>query len=308
MLGMLRHQLAPELERIDAGFLCKLVHEAFEIDGVVVDVHTPPETRIDVRVAHRMIDENVGDRVADRRFRSAGIEPREGCGIATLLQRRRSHLGKNRLARNAHVQRSQVLVLVESGRELALGDRVIPAVDHVLLARPKELDRSARHLLGHQHRLPDVVLRGRATAESAAEERLVDLAFGDRQAACLRSGRQCLLAVLGRAPDFALVGGVARNRVLGLQRDVVLVGIVVDRLDLLGGTGQGGFHVAAFVADEGLIDVEAFLQPCGNRLARDFGVFALVPSDRKRIERGLGLPPAVGNDGDGVVLDLARPS
>src|SRR5262249_1380922 len=83
VLWMLRHQLAPEFERVDARFLCKLVHEAFEVNGVVVDVHASPEAWIDVRVAHRMIDQDVGDRVADRRFRSARIEARERRWIAT---------------------------------------------------------------------------------------------------------------------------------------------------------------------------------------------------------------------------------
>src|SRR6516162_9704713 len=49
VLWMLRHQLAPELERVDAHLLCKLVHEAFEINGVVDDVHAAPEAWIDVR-------------------------------------------------------------------------------------------------------------------------------------------------------------------------------------------------------------------------------------------------------------------
>ena len=74
MLGMVCHQLAAELERVNARFLGKLVHEAFEIDGVVVDVHAAPEARIDVRVAHGMVHQDVGDRVAERRFVPAGIE------------------------------------------------------------------------------------------------------------------------------------------------------------------------------------------------------------------------------------------
>jgi hypothetical protein len=82
---MLCHQLAPELERVDAHFLCKLVHEAFEVNGVVVDVHAAPEAWIDVRVTHRMIDQDVGNRVADRRFRSARIEARERRWIAAFL-------------------------------------------------------------------------------------------------------------------------------------------------------------------------------------------------------------------------------
>src|SRR5436305_13915135 len=57
MLGMVRHQLAPELERGDAAFLRRLIDKAFEIDGAVVDVHAAPETRIEVPVAHGRVDE-----------------------------------------------------------------------------------------------------------------------------------------------------------------------------------------------------------------------------------------------------------
>src|SRR5262249_17327857 len=85
---------------------------------------------------------------------------------------------------------------------------------------------------------------------------------------------------------------------------MVLIGIAVDRLDLLGRAGQGGLHVAALVADERLLGVEALLEPFSNRRARDLGVLALVPNDREGIEGGLGLPPAVGDDGDSIIFDL----
>src|SRR6516164_3774039 len=84
---------------------------------------------------------------------------------------------------------------------------------------------------------------------------------------------------------------------------MALIGIAVDRLDLLGGTGQGGFDIAALVADECLLGIEAFLKPGGDRRARNLGVRALVPGDRKGIERRLRLPPAVGDDGNGIVFD-----
>src|SRR5262249_46864326 len=85
---------------------------------------------------------------------------------------------------------------------------------------------------------------------------------------------------------------------------MVLIGIAVDRLDFLGRAGQGGLRVATLVADERLLGVEAFLEPFGDRGARDLGVLALVPHDRKGIERGLGLPPAVGDDRAGIVFDF----
>ena len=59
---MILHQLAAELERILVGRMRQLVHEAFEVDRVVVDVHAAPEAREDVRVAHRVVDQQVRDR------------------------------------------------------------------------------------------------------------------------------------------------------------------------------------------------------------------------------------------------------
>jgi hypothetical protein len=61
VLRMLRHQLAAEFERILAGRMRQLVHEAFEIDRVLVDVHAAPEARRDVRIAHRVVDQQVRD-------------------------------------------------------------------------------------------------------------------------------------------------------------------------------------------------------------------------------------------------------
>ena len=81
---------------------------------------------------------------------------------------------------------------------------------------------------------------------------------------------------------------------------MVLVRIGVDRLDLLGRAGDRGLGVAVLVADEGLVSVEAGLEHLGDRGARDLGVRALVPDDGQRLERGLGLPPGVGDDRDAV--------
>src|SRR5215468_10764735 len=74
VLGMLCHQLAPEFELVVAARLGELVDEAFEVDGVVIDVHATPEAGLNMRVAHRMIDEDVRNRVADGRFHAARIQ------------------------------------------------------------------------------------------------------------------------------------------------------------------------------------------------------------------------------------------
>ena len=163
----------------------ELVDEAFEIDGVLVDVHAAPEARRDVRIAHGVVDQQVRDVVAERALRAAGVEALEHDRVLAVLQVLRMSEGEDRLAGDAHVQPGQVAVGIERAGHLALRDRMVAAVRHVLFARPDQLDRRAGHLLGDRDRLLHVVVGG-APAESAAEQHLVHVAFGDRQAGGLR--------------------------------------------------------------------------------------------------------------------------
>ncbi|MGY3508453.1 hypothetical protein ACVIQY_001428 [Bradyrhizobium sp. USDA 3051] len=202
------------------------------------------------------------------------------------------------------MQRDQIVVGIERAGHLALGDRVISAVRHVLFARPQQLDRRARHLLGDQDGLADIVGLA-APAEAAARHHLVHVALLRRQARRFQRGREGCLAILRAAPDLAFVRRVERRGVHWLHGGVVLVGIAVDGLDFFGGTGNRRLRVAVLVADIGRLPViEALGQPFRDRLARDLGVVALVPDDRQRLQCGLGVPPGVGNDGDRGVADL----
>ena len=220
---MLGHELAPELDRILPGRLRQLVHEALDEDRVLVDVDAAPEARRHVRVAHRVVDQQVRHGVAERVLAGVG-HALEGERVAALLllDDRRTHRGEDRLARQAHVQPGQVVVRVEAADQLALHDRVVAALHHVLLARPEQLHRRAGHLLGDQHRLRHVVLERAAPAEAAAEVDLVDLALVGRQAGGREQRRERRLAVLRRHPDLALVGRVARRGVHRLHAGVVL--------------------------------------------------------------------------------------
>ena len=130
------------------------------------------------------------------------------------------------------------------------------------------------------------------------------VAFVGRQAGGFQHRGERRFAVLRAAPDLAFVRGVERGGVHRLHGGVVLVGIVVDRLDLLGGAGERGLDVAVLVADKaGCALSRPSLEPFGDRCAGDLGVLAFVPDDRQRIERGLGVPPGVGDDGDRGVAD-----
>ena len=298
---MVGHQLAPELQLVLAGGLGELVDEALHEDAVLVDVHAAPHARGHVRVAHGVVDQQVRDRVLQRvlpaeQVRRGHALEHERIAPLVLLDHLWQRGSEDRLARQPHVQGDEVVVGVEAARQLALHDRVVAALAHVLLARPEQLDRHAGHLLGDQHRLArPVLVQAAAPAVAAAEVDLVDLALVGRQAGGGQHRRERGLAVLRRRPHLALIGRVARGAVHRLHGGVVLVRVGVDRLHLLHRAGQRRLGVARLVADEGLLGAEPLLQHLGDGGAGDVGVGALVPDDRQRIERRLGLPPGIGH-------------
>src|ERR1041384_5513234 len=65
---VLRHELAPEFERVLARGFRELVHKALNENGVLVDVHSAPETGRHVRIAHRVVDQQIRHRVAEGVF------------------------------------------------------------------------------------------------------------------------------------------------------------------------------------------------------------------------------------------------
>ena len=50
-----------------------LIDKTLDIDRVVIEVHAAPEARRHMRVAHRVIDEQVVDLVAERTFCAACV-------------------------------------------------------------------------------------------------------------------------------------------------------------------------------------------------------------------------------------------
>src|SRR5258708_24568073 len=95
MFRVVRHQLAPELKRILAGRMGKLVHKAFEIESVLIVVHAAPEVRRDVRIPHRVVNNKVWNRVTEHAFRAAGGEALKYEGILTVLEALRRDKGDN---------------------------------------------------------------------------------------------------------------------------------------------------------------------------------------------------------------------
>src|SRR5262245_53299650 len=102
MLGMIGHQLAAELQRILANRMRKLIHETFEVDGVVVDIHATPEARRDRWIAHGMVDQKVRNGVTERRLAS-WIEARERSWVLSIFESSRKYCREDRLTRDAHL-------------------------------------------------------------------------------------------------------------------------------------------------------------------------------------------------------------
>ena len=167
------------------------------------------------------------------------------------------------------MQRGDVALRVEAGRQLALRDRVVAAVQHVLFARPDQLDRRAGHLLRDRHRLAHPVVHCAAPAEAAAQQQLVDLALRERQAGGFGGRGERRLAVLRRRPDFAALRRPARRGVHRLHRRVVLVRVRVHRLDLARRRGERRARIADWLPTTASLRVEPGLQHRGELGARE---------------------------------------
>src|SRR6266436_377164 len=201
------------------------------------------------------------------------------------------------------MQRSEVVVRIERADQLRLRDGMIPAVRHVLLARPNQLHRCAGNLLSDRHSLLHEIV-GRAPAEAAAERHLVNVAFGNRQAGSFSGGGQRGLAVLRRRPYLAAIRRIYRGRVHRLHSRVILIRKGVDGLDLLHSVGDRLLGIAVLVADERLLSIKTALEQLRDGGARDFCIVALVPAYGHCIEGSLRLPPAIGHDGNSRLTDL----
>src|SRR5437762_9346407 len=118
---VLGHELAPEFERVLARGFRELVHEALDEQRVLVDVDAAPEPRRHVRVAHRVVDQEVRHRVAEGVFTRLE-DTLEAQGIASFLRLNdlRTDRSEDRLPREPHVQRGKVAARVQAAHELAL--------------------------------------------------------------------------------------------------------------------------------------------------------------------------------------------
>ncbi len=202
------------------------------------------------------------------------------------------------------MQADEIALGVETGGHLALRDRPVEVMRLVFLAAPDQLDRDAREFLGNGRGLTRVVLCATTPAEAAAQIDAVDVAFADRQAGHFRQRRKRGLDALRRHPGFRLVGRVKYRAVHRFHAGMGEERRAVDRFDFLRRRLDGLVRIAILAVAIGRGRRQAFLEMFGDRGVRDFGVVALVPDDRQRVERRLGVPPGVGDHRDRRVADL----
>jgi hypothetical protein len=112
VLGVVLHQLAPQHQGVLAGGVRDLVDEARDVDRVLLQIHAAPEARRHVRVADRVVDEQVRDAVAKHGLAAAVVEALEHQEVLAVAHVLREHRGQDALAPDAHVQRGHVALRV----------------------------------------------------------------------------------------------------------------------------------------------------------------------------------------------------
>ena len=149
-----------------------------------------------------------------------------------------------------------------------------------------------------------VVLRAAAPAEAAAEVMPVHLALRERNAGGFRQRRERSLEVLRRHPAFGLAGRQLHRRVHHLHAGMREEGRRVGRLDLLRRARDRRHGVAVAALAVVLGRRETVFEVLRDGRVGDLGVVAFVPLDLDGVERGLGVPPGVGDDRDRGVAHL----
>ncbi len=174
MFRVLGHQLATKGQWILAGGVSQLINKTFQIQGILVKVHAPPEARADMRVVHGVVHQQVRHRIPESHI-ALGVQPLVHHRIALVTHRLGHGVGHDRLAGDAHMQGLDIAFIVHGCAQTTLSHRVETALQHVLFPRPHQFDWRVGNLFGDQGGLPYIVC-GRAAAKAAADAHGVDFA------------------------------------------------------------------------------------------------------------------------------------
>ena len=195
---------------------------------------------------------------------------------------------------------------VQPALELVPPGRAVEALADIVLPGPEELDRRAG-LPGDPGGLDHVLIR-QAPAESPAapDQMNRDVLGPDTQG--LGHQLPAGLGVLGRCPDLHAAFAIMRRAVLRLEGSMGQVGIVVGRLDPLGGTLQGGVDVAIMPLDPVHAPLGGRGHPGLQVAAGQARLAGCRPSDVQAVPPLAGLPPGVCDDGHSGGQGLRPPS
>ena len=136
-------RLAAKRQRIPAGSVRQLIHETLHVDGVLVDVDTPPEAGRHRRVAHGMLHQQVGHRVADGMI-AIGQQALEGEGVHAVFHPAGVDRRQDGLSGDTDMQACQLALFIEPAHQFALGNGMVVTMPHILFAGPQQLYRCAR--------------------------------------------------------------------------------------------------------------------------------------------------------------------
>ena len=301
---MIAKKLAAKFNRVGASSLGQFVHEAFEENCVLINVHAAPKARRNRLIPHGVIDHQIRNRVTKCVLARIGNALKHHW-VATLLllnDGRTDHC-KDRLPRQAHVDTREFFARVEGPGHFAGHDWVVTTLCHVLFSSPDQLDVGTWDLFSDQNGLTGVVLKRATTTKPASQIDLVDITLVGRNTSRCNRCSERSFTILSRHPNVTPIGSPARSRVHRLHRGVILIRVKKLTFNFGSGGGHGRRHVARLITNKRLLRAEAFLQILRDRLTGNLGVRALVPFNSHRLDTRLGLPECIRDDGHRCFAD-----
>src|SRR5215472_7648521 len=117
VLWTIRQQLASKLQGILACGARHLVDEGLKPDRVLVRVDAAPEAHGNMGIAHGVLDEEVGDGIAEAPLRPTRVKPLKGSAISSVaVEAARRGARQDRGCCNSHVQPNEITLVIEASR------------------------------------------------------------------------------------------------------------------------------------------------------------------------------------------------
>ena len=214
------HQFAAQCQWVLLGVCRHFVDKTFYINSVVIQVNVALKADGRTGVAHGVVNQQIGDVVGERFFRTTCVQSLEYNGVQSVFDFLRCYASK--IDCPAMRMRSAVTFPRYPGpRSFCVARqggiyRAICLLHAFTAASPAYLGFAWQlHSLANPVRLT-------ASTKAAAQAQFVDFTLRCRQAGSFGRSGQCCLTVLGRCPHFATLRRVVHSGVHGLHNGVVL--------------------------------------------------------------------------------------